>query len=79
MASRHRHATYHDLQGKRAIVSACTAGIGRAVAIALAGQGCQVALLSRNMAKLQQLQDELRLIKCQAHVFQVGVLQWAIP
>lgn len=66
----HRHATYHDLQGKRAIVLACTAGIGRAVAVALAEQGCRIALLSRNLTKLQRLQEQLQ---GESRVFQVGL------
>ncbi len=48
---------YPDLAGKRAIVTACTAGIGKACVEALVAQGASVALLSRNMDKLHALQE----------------------
>lgn len=70
MTTQHRHATYHDLQGKRAIVLACTAGIGRAVAKAMGEQGCHLALLSRNITKLRQLHSEMK-DATSIHVFQV--------
>src|SRR5690242_3891337 len=41
-----------QLRGKRALVSGSSRGIGRAIALVLAGEGCAVALSSRGGADL---------------------------
>lgn len=48
-----------SLHGRRAVVCGSTAGIGRACAMALAGLGAQVTLISRSPDKLKAVCDEL--------------------
>lgn len=48
------------LSGKRALVTAASRGLGRASALALAGEGACVAVASRDSAKLERLVEELR-------------------
>src|SRR6266498_2253334 len=50
----------NPFQGKVAIVTGASSGIGRATALALAGQGACVALASRNGEALSALAEELK-------------------
>jgi len=47
-----------NLQGKRALVTGAAAGIGRAIALELAGQGCHLFLLDINYDGLEKLVAE---------------------
>ncbi|MBJ7448397.1 MAG: SDR family oxidoreductase [Brevundimonas sp.] len=47
------------LSGKRALICGGSSGLGRAVATALVAEGAHVALLSRDVAKLQAVADDL--------------------
>ena len=47
------------LQGKRALVTGASLGIGRAIAEELAREGCDVALVARNAERLQQAAEEI--------------------
>lgn len=47
------------LTGKRALICGGSSGLGRAVATALVAEGADVALLSRDAARLQAVADEL--------------------
>jgi 3-oxoacyl-[acyl-carrier protein] reductase len=49
------------LEGKNAIVTASSKGIGRACAEALAAEGCNVMICSRNSADLMQVAQDLTL------------------
>src|SRR5258706_5165796 len=47
------------LDGKIALVTGASQGVGRAIAIALAGTGCEVVLTARNMDQLAEAQKEI--------------------
>jgi 3-oxoacyl-[acyl-carrier protein] reductase len=48
------------LQGRAAAVAASSRGLGRAVAVALAREGCDVAISARDEAALRNAEDEIR-------------------
>ncbi|GAA4254332.1 SDR family oxidoreductase [Azospirillum formosense] len=48
-----------DLKGKRAVVTGASKGIGRAVAESLAGEGCDLTLVARGSAELEELAASL--------------------
>jgi short-subunit dehydrogenase len=48
-----------NLKGKVAVVTGSSKGIGRAIAIALAEQGCDVVLTARSSAELQKAEKEV--------------------
>lgn len=60
------------LAGKTALITGGSRGIGRATALALAGEGCNVVLSSRKQEALDEVAAEIRA----AHP-EVGVLAWA--
>ena len=49
-----------ELDGKTALVTGASQGIGRAVAERLAGQGARVVLAARSLDKLEALAEEIR-------------------
>lgn len=54
--------SYPDFKGygKWAVVTGSTDGIGKALAFELAAKGCDIILLSRNLAKLEAVSQEIR-------------------
>lgn len=47
------------LNGKTALVTGASQGIGEAIAKALAGEGCDLILVARNSSKLEQIADQI--------------------
>lgn len=58
--------TMFDLHGRIAVVTGASAGLGRQMALALAGQGADVALLARRKEKLEQVAKECRALGVKA-------------
>ncbi|TPG61160.1 SDR family oxidoreductase [Roseomonas nepalensis] len=48
-----------ELSGKRAAVTGASKGIGRAIALALAREGCELVLLARDAAALARVAEEI--------------------
>ncbi|MFQ6089904.1 MAG: SDR family NAD(P)-dependent oxidoreductase, partial [Candidatus Bipolaricaulia bacterium] len=44
-----------DLQGKTAVITGASSGIGRALALALARRGCRLALVARRRAAREEV------------------------
>lgn len=63
------------LQGKTALITGGSKGLGRAMAIALAREGASLALVSRDRAKLESVAAEARAVaaQCDARVFVADV------
>lgn len=57
-----------SLEGKQAIVTGAGRGIGRAIALAFAAQGANVALAARSREQLAQVAEEVRALGRQAWV-----------
>ena len=64
---------WFDLEGRVAIVTGGNGGIGRAIALGLAGAGAAVAIFGRNDAKNAAVLHELQSIGTQAMALQVDV------
>lgn len=52
--------TSQSLAGRIALVTGASRGIGRAVAVALAGEGAHLILLARTQGGLEEVDDEIR-------------------
>src|SRR5437868_6384736 len=63
------------LEGRVAMVTGASQGIGRACALRLAAQGARVALAARNLEKLQQVESEITSAGGQAASFGMDVAQ----
>ena len=63
------------LANKIAIITGASSGIGRATALALARQGCRVALAARKMDALEKLRDEIQAMGAEALPVQTDVTQ----
>jgi 3-oxoacyl-[acyl-carrier protein] reductase len=62
-----------NLQGRIALVTGASQGIGRACALELAGQGAIVALAARNEAKLAEVAAEIETAGGQAAAFALDI------
>jgi 3-oxoacyl-[acyl-carrier protein] reductase len=57
-----------ELQGQTALVTGSSRGIGRAIALELAGQGCDLILTARDNAALDKVAAEIRALGRRAEV-----------
>lgn len=67
----------YGLEGKVAIVTGASGGIGRVVAKAFAEQGVSVALVSRTWAQLEALAEDIKGLKGRAFPFHADVTRRA--
>jgi NAD(P)-dependent dehydrogenase (short-subunit alcohol dehydrogenase family) len=63
------------LQGKVALVTGASKGLGKAVAVALAKAGANLALCARNLDDLQQVKREIEALGARAMIFPLDVLR----
>lgn len=63
------------LQGKNAVVTGGSHGIGLATAKLLASEGCNVAILSRDVNKLNKAKKQIESFGVECHAIQVDVLK----
>src|ERR1700683_2434827 len=61
------------LQGKVAVISGASRGLGRAMALALGGAGAKLALVSRDRAKLDETAALAAQLGAESEVFQADV------
>jgi len=62
-------ATDFDISGKIAVVTGASEGIGRAIALGLAGAGADLILCSRRREKLLEVKNEISLMGRNAEVY----------
>jgi NAD(P)-dependent dehydrogenase (short-subunit alcohol dehydrogenase family) len=60
-------------EGKRALITGASKGLGRAMALALAAEGAQIALVSRDRAQLEKVSGEISAAGSKAAVFVADV------
>ena len=67
------------LRGKKALVTGGSYGIGRAIALGLSEEGCDVAICSRQSAPLEKTVQDIRARGCLSLGVQGDVTQAAMP
>jgi NAD(P)-dependent dehydrogenase (short-subunit alcohol dehydrogenase family) len=61
------------LTGKTALITGASKGLGKAMALALAGQGASLALVSRDLTQLEAVARDIRALGARAEVFRADV------
>lgn len=64
---------HKKLQGKTALITGASKGLGKAMALALAEAGARLALVSRNLEQLNETAAAVRKLGAEAAVFQIDV------
>jgi NAD(P)-dependent dehydrogenase (short-subunit alcohol dehydrogenase family) len=57
-----------ELEGKRALVTGSSSGLGEAIARRLAGEGARLVVHGRNIERARRVAAEIRATGCEAHV-----------
>ena len=63
------------LEGKVAVITGASKGLGKAMALALAAEGARIALVSRNLERLNEVGRAVKNAGGEARVFQADVAQ----
>lgn len=63
-----------DLKGKVAVVTGASSGLGRQIALALAGAGADVAIVARRVEKLEQVKGEVEKLGGRCYVHKCDVM-----
>jgi NAD(P)-dependent dehydrogenase (short-subunit alcohol dehydrogenase family) len=61
------------LNGKVALISGSSKGLGKAMAVAMAAEGAKIALVSRDLGQLNQVAAEIRTAGGEARAFQADI------
>src|SRR5688572_7143880 len=61
------------LAGKVALITGASKGLGKSMALALGGAGARLALVSRNVAQLNETAQAVRKVGAEAEIFQADV------
>jgi len=67
--------SFMEFKGKRALVTGSSGGIGREIAIALAKEGADLILVSRNVSKLEVVKREIENLGQRAVVIQCDIAE----
>jgi len=67
-----------ELQGRTAIITGATGGIGRCIASELAKAGVQLMLVARSLERLHSVLDEVNSIGAQAIMFNGDIRHWEV-
>lgn len=68
-------STSPNLQGKVAVVTGASRGLGKTIALALAAHGASVALVARNATALNAVADEIAMVGGMAHAIAADLMQ----
>ena len=64
-----------SLEGRVALVTGASRGIGKGIAVGLAGAGANLALVARSESTLIEVQEEIQALGVQAEIFPCDLSQ----
>jgi len=62
-----------ELTGKNAVITGASKGLGKSIALALAENGANLALISRDIEKLNQVAEEAKKLGVEAYAFKADI------